>query len=55
MHRAGLAGAGNAPGEREDVLARADGVVDPAANAVVIETTAQLTGDDPVLAANARR
>jgi 2'-5' RNA ligase len=39
----------------EDALALADGVLDPAANAAVVEATGRLTGDDPVLVANARR
>lgn len=39
----------------QDALALADGVLDPVANAAIVEGTAKLTGDDPVLVAHARR
>jgi len=38
-----------------DALALADGVLNPVANAAVVEATAKLTGEDPVLVGNARR
>jgi len=39
----------------QDALALADGVLDPVANAAIVEGTANLTGEDPVLVAHARR
>jgi len=39
----------------QDALALAAGLLDPAANAAIVEGTAKLTGDDPVLVALARR
>ena len=39
----------------QEALALADGVLDPVANAAIIEATAKLTANDPALLAHARR